>query len=545
MSVPPASRMASSDFLDAAFAGIFDEEAGGGGDVGLEVGVDAPRIAGRDLDPGVVKTPGEGPAFDKEVNLEARQQYFVERPDDQFILTNGQNAQIRSRQGRGPALRRHPKAEARQTPSIRLLAARLAAACWGGGVRPGRRRSPGPEPARRRAALRRLPAVARASPPGQVRRRCRDRLDRRARARARSAAGRRRRGDLAVPRPRASCAAAARAPVCMSRASRPRTIRRSRPTRHTGRRGRRRTIPIGSAFDLKRALSRARGRHPAATLLIAASPRRRPRRCVSAGCDSYVDGFLPLPADISSSRRTFSCRAPHDLAAAGGPRRRGAARSRPRRRSAGLAAGAGLVPVGRRARSQCGEDRPLRALLNPQTLDLVAVSRVVSRAGGGHLRRARRARRADRRRAGARSSACARAAADRFAEGVDVSAARALTIDEIIARHQAAAARQAAEIVTSIATGSLTLTFEAPGFVAPITITSQTTIYEDSGQGPRPGRAIDRAAAARHPRQRRAVHRARRRAAAADHRARARRRAAAGHHADRTSIATGSPAASR
>jgi hypothetical protein len=43
-----------------------------------------------------MEAAGEGPAFDKEVNLEARQQNFVERPDDQFILTDGQNAHVRS-----------------------------------------------------------------------------------------------------------------------------------------------------------------------------------------------------------------------------------------------------------------------------------------------------------------------------------------------------------------------------------------------------------------------------------------------------------------
>ena len=74
MSVPPGVADGVEYLLDGALAGIFDEETGGGGDVGLEVCVDAPRIAGRDLDPGVMKTPGEGPAFDKEVNLEARQQ---------------------------------------------------------------------------------------------------------------------------------------------------------------------------------------------------------------------------------------------------------------------------------------------------------------------------------------------------------------------------------------------------------------------------------------------------------------------------------------
>ena len=94
MSVPPASRIARQHLLDALAAVVFDDEAGVGGDVGFEVGVDAPGVAGDDLDPGVVETPGERPAFDKEVNLEARQQDFVERSDDQLILTDGENAHV-------------------------------------------------------------------------------------------------------------------------------------------------------------------------------------------------------------------------------------------------------------------------------------------------------------------------------------------------------------------------------------------------------------------------------------------------------------------
>jgi hypothetical protein len=43
-----------------------------------------------------VEATGEGPALDQEVNLEARQQDLVERPDDQFILTDGENAHVRS-----------------------------------------------------------------------------------------------------------------------------------------------------------------------------------------------------------------------------------------------------------------------------------------------------------------------------------------------------------------------------------------------------------------------------------------------------------------
>jgi len=68
--------------LDAALAVVLNDEAGVGGDIGFEVGVDSLGIAGNHLDPGVVEAPGEGPAFDKEVDLEARQKYFVERPDD-------------------------------------------------------------------------------------------------------------------------------------------------------------------------------------------------------------------------------------------------------------------------------------------------------------------------------------------------------------------------------------------------------------------------------------------------------------------------------
>ena len=41
------------------------------------------------VDAGVVQTPGERPAFDKEVDLEARQQHVVERPDDELVLADG------------------------------------------------------------------------------------------------------------------------------------------------------------------------------------------------------------------------------------------------------------------------------------------------------------------------------------------------------------------------------------------------------------------------------------------------------------------------
>ena len=64
-----------------------------------------------------------------------------------------------------------------------------------------------------------------------------------------------------------------------------------------------------------------------------------------------------------------------------------------------------------------------------------------------------------------------------LASHLDVVAARALRIDEIVARHQASVARQAARIHSLISTGTLTVTFEAPGFPAPITVSAESIAY--------------------------------------------------------------------
>ena len=73
------------------------------------------------------------------------------------------------------------------------------------------------------------------------------------------------------------------------------------------------------------------------------------------------------------------------------------------------------------------------------------------------------------------------AATDRFGEGVEVVGSRSLSVDEIVARHQAAAARQAKAVQRVISEGTLTLSFEAPGFPAPITISSETTMFTSPG----------------------------------------------------------------
>jgi hypothetical protein len=72
-------------------------------------------------------------------------------------------------------------------------------------------------------------------------------------------------------------------------------------------------------------------------------------------------------------------------------------------------------------------------------------------------------------------------AQDRFAEGVQVVGSRELAVEEIIARHQAAAARQSAAVRGLISRGTLTLSFEAPGFPAPVVISSEAIIYASGG----------------------------------------------------------------
>lgn len=238
--------------------------------------------------------------------------------------------------------------------------------------------------------------------------------------------------------------------------------------------------PDRLAFDLKRALTLARGRHAASTLAIAATPGTL-EALRQRGMGSYVDTFLPVTAGIGGPDDLLTPIAPGGVRVWRLPEGAEAARAILR-----LAAAlqtwlpAGLVPVEGRA-LHCGEDRAIRPFLNPQTLDLVGVSAscpapaiVTSDVPGVS---------AERLDAGQASVFRVRVSGgDRFAAGVDVAAARPLSIEEIIARHQAASARQAAERATTIASGSLTLTFEAPGFVAPITITSQTAIYSGEGR---------------------------------------------------------------
>lgn len=70
---------------------------------------------------------------------------------------------------------------------------------------------------------------------------------------------------------------------------------------------------------------------------------------------------------------------------------------------------------------------------------------------------------------------------DVFRTGVQVEGTRTLNVLEIIARHQAQRRRQDQIVRQTIAHGSTTLLFEVPGFIAPVTITADTTLFRSPG----------------------------------------------------------------
>lgn len=238
--------------------------------------------------------------------------------------------------------------------------------------------------------------------------------------------------------------------------------------------------PDRLAFDLKRVLAAARGHRPATPLVVAASPEQT-SALRGRGLAPYVDEFISPSSPIATRDELAALLPPGPFVVRVLPSSAADA--------AGIAAAAvvlqawlpeGLVRVTDRV-MRCGEDRRVPVYLNSRTLDLVGVTsscprsaQVTADVPGARIERLD---------LDAVSVFLVRAGeGDRFAAGVDVAAARTLTAEEIVARHQAAAARQAGGITTTIAVGTFTLTFEAPGFVAPITISSQTTMFSGAGR---------------------------------------------------------------
>ncbi|HET7617030.1 MAG TPA: hypothetical protein VFK20_00870 [Vicinamibacterales bacterium] len=256
--------------------------------------------------------------------------------------------------------------------------------------------------------------------------------------------------------------------------------------------------PDTIALALQRAFVQARGASTATTLVLAGGPD-----VIDAlnarGLDAYVDAYLTLgdgrdrdaglrhpvwratPLPSGGIARLENVNA--ILISGGNTRDDVHAWSVPEdpamaRRVMGAAAALQswfpheLVPIGDGALTCAGTALP--TFLNPRTLDRVAI--VSGCQTSARIETAAATKDVDRIEIGGVQLARVRSEAG-VAETTDVRGARALTVEEIVARHQAQAARQTSAIQSSIAAGTLTLTFEAPGFSAPITVTSRTTVF--------------------------------------------------------------------
>ena len=251
------------------------------------------------------------------------------------------------------------------------------------------------------------------------------------------------------------------------------------------------------AYQLKAAFTRARAANDKTTLVLAASDSTL--QSLRDDLAAYVDAFLILGQSDAGDRNDNSRRwiagqgegaidtvqTAADLArpVSGGNTTRlwvlPADGEQARRLLENLAAlqawlPSGLVGVTDR-RLSCGSIR-LRTYLDPQTLDVVGTARgcpvdapIDADAQQASIDRLDLP--------GMTLVRVRNPQGDRFAAGVEVTGARELSVEEIVARHQAAAARQSATIRTQISTGTLTLTFEAPGFIAPVSVTSETVVF--------------------------------------------------------------------
>ena len=149
--------------------------------------------------------------------------------------------------------------------------------------------------------------------------------------------------------------------------------------------------------------------------------------------------------------------------------------------SAAQLLGPGLVVGGAGDTRVSCNGRTADVYLNPNTLDRVALLRSCPEGVPVTIEPPSRA---DRLQLGS-GDALVRItdpAPDRFATDTRVAARRRLTVEEIVARHQAAAVRQSASVRSLISSGTLTITFEAPGFPAPVTVSSETTIFKDASR---------------------------------------------------------------
>ena len=256
-----------------------------------------------------------------------------------------------------------------------------------------------------------------------------------------------------------------------------------------------RTVPSDLtllAFDLKRRLTEARARVPAGVRLGVASPSAVLQDLLGRDVGSYVD-FVVSETDPQAGvgwwRDAGELSDPVASVQPHGPYTGRSLWRIPERATrfpetiADLAAAARVLPAGlvpsEGVTIDCGGTRA-QVWFDPARLTHVAL---VEKCSPAQLRimPANATPEVSTLTTGAMLVEIAETSRERFAEGLNVSAPRLLTIQEIIARHQAATARQSAAMRARISTGHLSLTFEAPGFVAPLAITSRIVMFAARG----------------------------------------------------------------
>ncbi len=228
-----------------------------------------------------------------------------------------------------------------------------------------------------------------------------------------------------------------------------------------------------AAFDLKQALTEYRAVAGSAAVIALSASNGLRRALQERGLDPYVDAYLhEAPSGDLSAALEMTARVGEPVAVRVG--------AEPTLIAAAVRAASlfprSLTRVAAGA-AECDGQRS-ELFLHPLTLEHVALLRCsadveirvspplsilerIDLPGGATIVRV------------------SRAAGDRFAEDVQVRVGRRLRVDEVIARHQAASRRQATLVSRVISSGSLTVTFEAPGFPAPVTVSSATVIYVD------------------------------------------------------------------
>ena len=86
MSIEESAPALEGSAFQTALAGVLDDDAGVGAQIGADVGVHALGIGDRGRDPVLDQAPRERAALDQELDIERALQHAVQGPDDKLVL---------------------------------------------------------------------------------------------------------------------------------------------------------------------------------------------------------------------------------------------------------------------------------------------------------------------------------------------------------------------------------------------------------------------------------------------------------------------------